>query len=469
MAAKRIPQLLGPSGRMFPPPGCRRSFPREPAPWWDGPWPGHPGGPEDAWDGPPWDGPPWEEQPRRRRRRRCPPSSRTFPGPGDGPWNEEEGDRRWAPPGCPLPPPWGDREAVPGAEDDFGECWYRDPPPDPWPEYPEEEQPQPWSPSGSPGNPGNFHQHRPPWSHRPRQSHPRLLIPVPRAWCPRPSRGLKPRSKPSCPAPSRRSQPAARKEPEPPQPPAPPRGAAERPEQPQDVPVGTGNVLEPPSPARSPRESPAADPGAAEPQVELEAEQIPEGSQDRDPCAPGTDPAPPEETSRHAEVQEHLEVEPCSVPKAGSSHGSHPQSPAAPAEPAKRELLESSCSGGAELSPHSWEQLPCGAGEAEAEAAQGGAVCGQQQLCPELPTPFPAGIDSRSAAVLRRKAKIELSYQQFSLSVAVVATMLLQKEPSMEAALGLALRANLRQGRLHHLQQLEEFIDSLDSVGSSSL
>ncbi|XP_050841121.1 basic proline-rich protein-like isoform X6 [Serinus canaria] len=404
MAAKRIPQLLGPSGRMFPPPGCRRSFPREPAPWWDGPWPGHPGGPEDAWDGPPWDGPPWEEQPRRRRRRRCPPSSRTFPGPGDGPWNEEEGDRRWAPPGCPLPPPWGDREAVPGAEDDFGECWYRDPPPDPWPEYPEEEQPQPWSPSGSPGNPGNFHQHRPPWSHRPRQSHPRLLIPVPRAWCPRPSRGLKPRSKPSCPAPSRRSQPAARKEPEPPQPPAPPRGAAERPEQPQDVPVGTGNVLEPPSPARSPRESPAADPGAAEPQVELEAEQIPEGSQDRDPCAPGTDPAPPEETSRHAEVQEHLE-----------------------------------------------------------------AVCGQQQLCPELPTPFPAGIDSRSAAVLRRKAKIELSYQQFSLSVAVVATMLLQKEPSMEAALGLALRANLRQGRLHHLQQLEEFIDSLDSVGSSSL
>ncbi|XP_050841120.1 proline-rich protein 2-like isoform X5 [Serinus canaria] len=307
MAAKRIPQLLGPSGRMFPPPGCRRSFPREPAPWWDGPWPGHPGGPEDAWDGPPWDGPPWEEQPRRRRRRRCPPSSRTFPGPGDGPWNEEEGDRRWAPPGCPLPPPWGDREAVPGAEDDFGECWYRDPPPDPWPEYPEEEQPQPWSPSGSPGNPGNFHQHRPPWSHRPRQSHPRLLIPVPRAWCPRPSRGLKPRSKPSCPAPSRRSQPAARKEPEPPQPPAPPRGAAERPEQPQDVPVGTGNVLEPPSPARSPRESPAADPGAAEPQVELEAEQIPEGSQDRDPCAPGTDPAPPEETSRHAEVQEHLE------------------------------------------------------------------------------------------------------------------------------------------------------------------
>lgn len=41
--------------------------------------------------------------------------------------------------------------------------------------------------------------------------------------------------------------------------------------------------------------------------------------------------------------------------------------------------------------------------------------------------------------------------------------MLLQKEPSMEAALGLALRANLRQCCMHHLQQLEDFIDSLDS------
>lgn len=292
----------------------------------------------------------------------------------------------------------------------------------------------------------------------------------------------------------------------------------------QDVPGGTGNVLEPPSPARSPLESPAADPGAAELQVELEAGQSPVGSQDQDPCAPGTDPAPPEEPSRNPEIQEHLEVEPCGVPEAGSGHGSHPQSPAAPPGPAKGEILECSCSGeaGAELSPRSWEQPPCGAGAAEAEAAQAGplqslqppanpqlppasaaepkaqpsqappaacappetcpgpphppgagatslAVCGQQQLSSALPTPFPAGIDSRSAAVLRRKAKIELSYQQFSLSIAVVATMLLHKEPSMEAALGVALRANLRRGRLQHLQQLEEFIDSLDSTGSPGL
>lgn len=55
------------------------------------------------------------------------------------------------------------------------------------------------------------------------------------------------------------------------------------------------------------------------------------------------------------------------------------------------------------------------------------------------------------------------SYQQFSLTIAVVATMLLQKEPSMEAVLGLALRANLRQVRTHHLQELEDFINSYDS------
>ncbi|XP_072774960.1 uncharacterized protein [Taeniopygia guttata] len=548
MAAKRIPQLLEPgrpSGRMFPSSGCRRGFPREPAPWWDGPWPCPPAGPEDGWDeppwdeppwneppwngppwnGPPWDGPPWDEPPwneppqeqhRSRRHRRRPPGPRAprpCPGPGDVPWKEEEGDRRWAPHDCPLPPPWDDREAIPPPEDSFGEIWYQDVLPDPWPEFPEE-QPPPGPPSAHPGNPGTFREHRPPWSRRPagrRQSHPRHLVLVPRAWCPRPPRGHKARSKPSSPARFKRSQ--SRKEPHPPEH---PRDAGEKPEQPQDVPAAVGNAPEPPSPARSPRESPTADPGAAEPPVELEDGQTPVGSQDQDPCAAGADPAPPEETSSSPGIQEHLQVEPCSpgVPKAGSGDRSHPQSPAAPPDPAKGDLLEPISSGGAgaEPSPHSREQPPPGAGETEAQGAQDGppwslqppaepplppgsaaepeaqpswaspgtqttpetspgpgagetnpAVSGQQQLCSVLPTPLPAGIDPRSAAILRRKAKIELSYQQFSLSIAVVATMLLQKEPSMEAALGLALRANLRQCRMHHLQQLQDFIDSLDS------
>lgn len=163
-------------------------------------------------------------------------------------------------------------------------------------------------------------------------------------------------------------------------------------------------------------------------------------SQEQDPCALGTDPAPLEE---HPEIQEHPEVwhcwevaqgqlqapqilptlkqsleggtapfpnplspgcglcnapgmfaqvEPCSpgVPKAGSGQGSHPQSPAAPPDPARRELLESSSSGdaGAELSPHSWEQPPRGAGEAEAEAAQGGVSLGCGAALWRVPSPW---------------------------------------------------------------------------------
>lgn len=46
--------------------------------------------------------------------------------------------------------------------------------------------------------------------------------------------------------------------------------------------------------------------------------------------------------------------------------------------------------------------------------------------------------------------------------------MLLQKEPSMEAAMGSALRANLQQVRGHYLQELENFIDSYDSAATSS-
>ncbi|XP_075578671.1 uncharacterized protein LOC142595112 [Pelecanus crispus] len=114
-------------------------------------------------------------------------------------------------------------------------------------------------------------------------------------------------------------------------------------------------------------------------------------------------------------------------------------------------------------------QHPPGSGETEPVRGQGAsappqAAGGQRRLCSALPTSSPAGTDLRSAAVLARKEEIELSYQQFSLTIAVVATMLLQKEPSMEAALGPALRANLRQGRIHHLQELEDFINSYDSA-----
>ncbi|XP_057279540.1 periphilin-1-like [Pezoporus wallicus] len=179
-------------------------------------------------------------------------------------------------------------------------------------------------------------------------------------------------------------------------------------------------------------------------------------------------------------------VKPCnqSSPEAGA--GSCPCSPTAPPEPAEpsqgqqgkveaasagippedptepkvqpREASSCTCikpetSAGTQHPPESSEAKP--------------AADDSHQLCSELPNPSPAITDLRSAAVLSRKEKIELSYQQFSLTIAVVATMLLQKEPSMEAALGLALRANLRQGRIHHLQELEDFINSYDSATPS--
>ncbi|KAM6041145.1 uncharacterized protein LJ206_019942 [Theristicus caerulescens] len=282
------------------------------------------------------------------------------------------------------------------------------------------------------------------------------------------------------------------------------------------------------TPQKSPATDPRAAAEAAEPEqaagvtpVEPGARQKPAGSHGQGPSALETEPPPPEESP--AGTGEHLEVEPCSqsVPKAGAGGRSRPHGPTAPPEPAKRVCTAAGSAGevGAELCPCSRgrQRQPSGAGEAEAEAACDGllgglqpsktsqvptgaaaepdaqpsqacsdtcaapetspgsqhppgasemepAAGGQRQLCSALPMSSPPSTDLRSAAVLARKEEIELSYQQFSLTIAVVATMLLQKEPSMEAALGLALRANLRQGRIHHLQELEDFINSYDSA-----
>ncbi|XP_039394217.1 uncharacterized protein LOC120405066 isoform X1 [Mauremys reevesii] len=90
------------------------------------------------------------------------------------------------------------------------------------------------------------------------------------------------------------------------------------------------------------------------------------------------------------------------------------------------------------------------------------------QACSALATPAETMQYLRSAAILARKEEIELSYQQSSLAFAVVATMLLHKEPSMEAAMGSALRANLRQVGGHCLQELEHFISSYDSGSTRS-
>ncbi|XP_068275240.1 basic salivary proline-rich protein 2-like [Nyctibius grandis] len=467
-----------------------------------------------------------------------------FPCPDDFPWDEE--DRRRAPHDCPPPPPWDDREDNLGPEGCFREDWHPEPPlPSPdcfaWPEFPDKEQHPPWPPASLPREQGGFQGDHRSWGYyapggkryRRLRHGPRQLTVVQRLPCLLPSRGHQPSSR-SCPPALRVSRPGVKEAPQHPDPPQPRiscKGGAQRRGQTAQVgpPAASRKVPNPPRPTSTPPKSPAADPlaatKAAEPAqaagavpVEPGAEQKPAGSHGQGPSASETEPAPPEESS--AGTGEHPEVEPCSqsVPEAGTGDEPPPHGPTAPPEPAEGDPAAAGSADGvaAERCPRcrGQQDLPSGAGEAEAEAAgdgllgdlqpsenppgataepdtqpsqAGSDVCttpetspgtphppgasetkpaagDQRWFCSALPTPIPAGVDLRSAAVLARKEEIELSYQQFSLTIAVVATMLLQKEPSMEAALGLALRANLRQGRIHHLQELEDFIDSYDSA-----
>ncbi|KAM6108314.1 LOW QUALITY PROTEIN: uncharacterized protein FYW35_010549 [Pterocles gutturalis] len=416
------PFSLGPApgrdfGEMFPLLGCRTGFPREPGPW----------------------------------------DPRPFPGPDGFPWNEK--DRRWAPTDCPPPPAWDDSRDYEGPEDGFRdglrlELLMPDPGNFDWPKFPKKEQRPPWPPALMSG-----------W------------VPVARD---------------------------------------PPVVSEKLPESPKAA----------SSPQKSPAADIQAATEAAEPEqvagatpVEPGAGQKPTDRHGQSPPALGMEPAPPEKSS--AGTGEHPEVESCSqsVPEAGAGDGSEPPGPTAPLEPTERVRMASGSSGeeGAEpchcsqghqclpsgdggakaacdgllggLQPSKTSQVPAGAapkpdtepsqasssvctmpvtspgtqdppGAGETETAAGS----QHWLCSTLQTSIPAGMDLRSAVILARKEEIELSYQQFSLTIAVVATMLLQKEPSMETALGLALRANLHQGRIHHLRELEDFINSYDSA-----
>lgn len=58
-------------------------------------------------------------------------------------------------------------------------------------------------------------------------------------------------------------------------------------------------------------------------------------------------------------------------------------------------------------------------------------------------------------------------YHDFCLQFALVSTMLLQKEPSMEALLMKALRANLSELRNQLLKELQDFIQQYDATHPS--
>ncbi|XP_071624607.1 basic salivary proline-rich protein 1-like [Heliangelus exortis] len=510
-------QALG--SPMFSPWGSRRGFPREPGPWQARPPLLH--APEPPWQHQQrrgrggWCLPsPWEPRP--------------FPGPenfyGE---EEEEEEMRWAPHDCPPPwddqediqgpEDWHMKPMLP--HPDWVD-WCEFPR--------EEEHPLPPPPNLPRDRGGfqkgpSWRYHGPRGRRWQRlRSGPRNVILVPRI--PWPSRGNRPPSKPPPPS-SGPSQARIKEDPEHPAPPhhAPKNGAQRRKTTAQDS--VRKKVPEPPRAADTPQKSPNSDSKAAteaaEPEQGAGATLVKPGAgkEPEDTQSPSaSEPAPPEESS--ARLGEHPEVEPCSqsVPKAGAGAESHPDVPTTTPEPAEggcvvsRGVAVELC-----LPSQGQQQLQSGAGDAEAEAAQhqllgdlqlskksqvppeaaaepkvepsqaGSDVCtapetslgtqhppgagekelavgGRPWLCSTLPTSLPAGTDLRSAAILARKEEIELSYQQFSLTIAVVATMLLAKEPSMEGALGLALRANLRQGRIHHLQELEDFINSYDSA-----
>ncbi|XP_060087410.1 periphilin-1-like [Heteronotia binoei] len=70
--------------------------------------------------------------------------------------------------------------------------------------------------------------------------------------------------------------------------------------------------------------------------------------------------------------------------------------------------------------------------------------------------------DPRSVAVLTKRNQIEQDYLQVVLNFAVVATLLLQKEPCMEQALEVALRTNIRCVGDYYESKLKNFIDNYD-------
>ncbi|XP_053943812.1 collagen alpha-1(I) chain-like isoform X2 [Cuculus canorus] len=489
---------------------------KEPGPWDASPFPGPADfcgaedrrwGPDDGPPLPPWDHGGHEQELEDGFEERGPWGPRPFPGPANFHGNEE--DRTWEHPDCPPPPPWNDREDNQGPEDFFREGWFPEPPlPDrdcfAMPEFTEDEQHPLWSPASLAGERGGFQGGYPAWGYRGvggkrrrhfRQSYRELTLIhqdvnlTQRLPCPQPSRGNRPPSRSSS-LPGK-SQLKAKEEPQHrdlPQPLTSFKDAPQSGEQAaQDPAEVSKKVPEPPEPASTPLKSPAADPQAATETVEQEqaagamlveppAEQKPPGSHSQSSCAFKTEPAQLEESS--AGTEEHPKVELCSqsVPTAGEDGKSHCHGPTASPEPAERVHEAAGSFGevtpGAATKPNTQgdsdtctapgtslgtQHLP---GSAETEPA----ASSRPQLCSALLKSCSVGKDPRSTAILAKKEEIELSYQQFSLTMAVVAAMLLQKEPSMEASLGLALRANLRQGWMHYLRELEDFIDSYDSA-----
>ncbi|XP_031461702.1 uncharacterized protein LOC116236960 isoform X4 [Phasianus colchicus] len=212
--------------------------------------------------------------------------------------------------------------------------------------------------------------------------------------------------------------------------------------------VASSEVLERPGHAeKSPEKSPGTDPQAAEQEPAAGSKPVePEGGEEaagsQQLCALELEPVSSETTSTSEE--EGWELIPLEVTVEPSS--------TQPSEAGSSVCTEAAAAARTGQPPWAWTELAAGF---------------QSVPRPPRSAHSPSSTDPRSAAILTKKESIEQGYHDFCLNFATVSTMLLQKEPSMEAMLMKALRANLRELRNHLLKEMEDFIQQYDATHPS--
>ncbi|XP_042740230.1 serine/arginine repetitive matrix protein 1-like isoform X1 [Lagopus leucura] len=433
-------------GKMSSRQRCRRgpwTFPWGPYPRQAGPLPPRARSPQDDWCDPLWEQQHW----RARGRMHLPGARqpRPFPGPADILQNEENWIRSSQNRDVP-PPPWMYREDQQSHK--IPQLRHRDFLAQP--EFLSQEQ----RPAGFPWEQeASWDNCFPRRHYGPRRRRYRLLRPIQQetADCsrsPRSSQGYHPSCKPSrsC---SPESQPGVREQLAAPQSPAACRNSLQSQQQ-----VGEGQLVasseaprQPGHAEKSPEKSPGTDPQAAEQEPAAGAKPVePEGGEgaadNEQLCALELEPVSSETSSTSEE--EGLELIPLEVTAEPSS--------TQPSTASSSVCTEAAAPARTGQPPWAWTELAAG--------FQG------------LPRPprsahSPTGMDLRSAAILTKKESIEQGYHDFCLQFALVSAMLLQKEPSMEALLMKALRANLSELRNQLLKELQDFIQHYDATHPS--
>ncbi|XP_052553960.1 serine/arginine repetitive matrix protein 1-like [Tympanuchus pallidicinctus] len=282
----------------------------------------------------------------------------------------------------------------------------------------------------------------------PRRRRYRLLRPIQQETAdysrsPRSSQGYHPSCKPSrsC---SPESQPGVREQLAAPQSPAACRNSLQSQQQGQLV-ASSEAPQQPGHAAKNPEKSLGTDPQAAEQEPAAGAKPVePEGGEgaadNEQLCALELEPVSSETSSTSEE--EGLELIPLEVTAEPSS--------TQPSTAGSSVCTEAAAPARSGQPPWAWTELAAGF-----------------QGLPRPPRSAHSGTDLRSTAILTKKESIEQGYHDFCLQFALVSAMLLQKEPSMEALLMKALRANLSELRNQLLKELQDFIQHYDATHPS--